>query len=197
VAEQAQPQLRRERGLVGLAHPHPGEEGGDDQAEVLEAVAQRRSGVDEAAQAGVEVGAELAGRHQLVERARRGRQEADYLRARAASTTPSLLAGAQIRDIPSHTFRYGLRWDPVAHLSVSLWGRAYGATRTTDGITGADTIPPVALFDGSVGYQASRWTLQVVGTNLTNRYYERGGTAVARPLAREGLEVEAVLSLKL
>jgi outer membrane receptor protein involved in Fe transport len=109
-------------------------------------------------------------------------------------TTPSLLYGDEIKDIPSSTFRYGLRLDPIPRLSASVWGRAYVATKTTDPLS-SDTIPAVAVLDASVSYTWPRLTLQVVATNLTDRYYERGGT-VARPLARMGINAEGVVAIR-
>src|ERR1700742_5157065 len=57
-----------------------------------------------------------------------------------SQTTASLLVGDNIKDIPSSTIRYGLRLDPMVHLSLSVWGRTYVATSTQDKVTGADTI---------------------------------------------------------
>jgi iron complex outermembrane receptor protein len=106
------------------------------------------------------------------------------------------LAGDRIKNIPQHTFRYGLRLEPAAGLVLSIWGRAYTATRTSDPITGKNTIAPVALLDASLMYTWRKVTLQVIGNNLTNRYYEIGGT-VPRPLARPGLDVQGVFLLRL
>jgi outer membrane receptor protein involved in Fe transport len=105
----------------------------------------------------------------------------------------------QILHIPTHTFRYGLRVDPMAKLSLSVWGRAYTKTRTTDFRSTADapinTIPAVALVDAAATYEMDRFTFQLIGKNLTNRYYEQGG-AVARPLARERISVEGSAAVK-
>ena len=43
----------------------------------------------------------------------------------ADATTASLLVGEQIKDIPHHTLRYGLRLEPFAKFSIGVWGRAY------------------------------------------------------------------------
>jgi outer membrane receptor for ferrienterochelin and colicins len=110
-------------------------------------------------------------------------------------TSASLLVGESIKDIPHHTIRYGLRLDPTSKLSFSAWGRAYLETKTADPITMESSIPAVALFDASLMYNWQQFTFQVIGTNLTNRYYERGG-AVARPLARERLNIEGAVTAK-
>jgi len=117
---------------------------------------------------------------------------------------PRLVAGGHIRDIPRHTFRYGLRLEPAAGLSLSVWGRATSWTLVEDMVENQrvlpnllderyTSLPPVALLDASVSYAWRQWQFQLVGTNLTNRYYERGGTE-ARPLARMGTSVEAVVT---
>jgi outer membrane receptor for ferrienterochelin and colicin len=111
-------------------------------------------------------------------------------------TTKSLLVGSQIAHIPAHTVRYGLRLDPLANLSVLVWGRTYFRTSTID-FRGADynTLPTVALFDASVNYSWNRFAFQLLGKNLSDRYYELGGT-VARPLARERLSIEGSVAVK-
>jgi outer membrane receptor protein involved in Fe transport len=106
------------------------------------------------------------------------------------------LAGDKIKNIPAHTLRYGLRIEPIGGLVLSIWGRAYSSAATVDPITMKDTIPPVVLLDASAMYTWRNVTLQLVGTNLTDRHYEVGGTVI-RPLARERLDVEAVLLLRL
>jgi iron complex outermembrane receptor protein len=103
-----------------------------------------------------------------------------------------------ILSIPTHTLRYGLRFDPLPSFSLSVWGRATSETRTNDPILFGDANPEtrlhrVFLLDASASYLWERLTLQLVGTNLTNRYYERGGT-VPRPLARNGILVEALVA---
>jgi hypothetical protein len=114
----------------------------------------------------------------------------------ATKTSDSLLVnGKYIKNIPHHTFRYGVRIDPSPRLSLSVWGRSYLVTKTADPIMMQDTIPAVALFDASVAYTWRMMTFQLIGTNLGNTYYERGGT-VARPLAREGLNIEGALAMK-
>jgi outer membrane receptor protein involved in Fe transport len=112
-------------------------------------------------------------------------------------TTAGLLVGDQIKDIPPHTLRYGVRLEPFQpiNLGLSVWGRAYSATRTSDPVTMVDTIPAVALLDATLTYQWRRFALQVIGRNLTNRHYERGGT-VGRPLARPRLDVEGALQIR-
>jgi outer membrane receptor for ferrienterochelin and colicins len=104
-----------------------------------------------------------------------------------------LVVAGDILNIPRHTVRYGARFDPWKGLTVSLGGRFTSATKTIDKVvapSALSTIPSVFLLDGSVVYTWRRLTLQLVGTNLTDRYYERGGT-VPRPLARNRLMVEA------
>jgi outer membrane receptor protein involved in Fe transport len=119
-----------------------------------------------------------------------------YLRPAGHGTKKALLVGDHIKNIPDHTWRYGLRLDPTSALSVSLWGRAYSATRTEDQVLMSEpTIPAVALFDGAITYTWRRFTFQLVGTNLTDRPYERGGTAI-RPLARERLEVRGAMWMR-
>ena len=144
----------------------------------------------------VYLGAELSAEAQIE---RRLRLQGSYAHIRPdrdpGRTTPALLVRGSIADISHHTFRYGLRLDPLPSLSLSVWGRAYAATRTVDGITGVDTIPATAVLDATLGYHWRMLTLQLIGTNLTNRYYERGGT-VPRPLARERLNVEAAVTAR-
>jgi iron complex outermembrane receptor protein len=118
-----------------------------------------------------------------------------YIRPDVDHTSASLLVGDRIKDIPHHTMRYGVRVDPLKQLTLSVWGRTYMETKTADSITMEPTIPAVALFDASVMYTYQQFTFQLIGTNLTDRYYERGG-AVARPLARQGLNIEGAISAK-
>ena len=59
-----------------------------------------------------------------------------------------------------------------------------------------DTIPAVALFDAAVNYSWKQFDFQLLGTNLTNRYYEKGGPGMPRPLAREKLNVEGSVAMK-
>jgi outer membrane receptor for ferrienterochelin and colicins len=109
------------------------------------------------------------------------------------------VATKQILHIPTHTLRYGLRVDPMPKLSFSVWGRTYLETKTTDFRSTADapinSIPAVALFDAAATYDMDRFTFQLIGKNLTNRYYEMGGP-VARPLARERINVEGSVAVK-
>jgi outer membrane receptor protein involved in Fe transport len=109
------------------------------------------------------------------------------------------VATKQILHIPTHTLRYGLRVDPMPKLSLSVWGRTYLETKTTDFRSTAEapinSIPAVALFDAAATYEMDRFTFQLIGKNLTNRYYEMGG-AVARPLARERINVEGSVAVK-
>jgi outer membrane receptor for ferrienterochelin and colicins len=118
-----------------------------------------------------------------------------YIRANLSQTTSTLLVGEQIKDIPALSYRFGARVDPLPRLSFSLWGRGYTATRTVDAITGLDTIPAVVVLDGALTYTWPRVTLQLIGNNLTDQYYERGGT-VPRPLARKRLNVEGSLAIR-
>jgi len=142
------------------------------------------------------LGAELAADGQLTSWLRlRGSYSFITPDTRRMDPNSNLLIAGQIKDIPHHTFRYGLQLDPLPKLIVSAWGRAYLATKTFDPVDG-DTIPAVVLLDSSVSYEWRRWTFQVVGTNLTNRRYERGGIPGARPLLRMGLNVEGVVELK-
>ena len=53
----------------------------------------------------------------------------------------------------------------------------------------------MALFDAAATYDMDRFTFQLIGKNLTNRYYEMGGP-VARPLARERINVEGSVAVK-
>ncbi|HEY0708630.1 MAG TPA: TonB-dependent receptor [Polyangia bacterium] len=115
----------------------------------------------------------------------------------ATNTTPTLLIGDSIKHIPSHTYRYGLRLDPHPKLSLQVWGRATSTTQSEDNVTGRGRLPAVALLDATVSFMWRQLTLQLIGTNLTNRYYERGGTGLARPLAREGISIEGAITLKL
>jgi outer membrane receptor protein involved in Fe transport len=119
-----------------------------------------------------------------------------YIRPISADTSPSLRLGDQIKNVPSHTLRYGVRLEPMPGLALSVWGRAYATTRTVDTITGDLRIPAVALFDASATYTWRKVTLQLIGNNLTDRHYEVGGT-VPRPLARQGLDLQAALLLRL
>jgi iron complex outermembrane receptor protein len=118
-----------------------------------------------------------------------------HLRPDSGNTSPSLLAGTKVKDIAPHTFRYGLRLEPTARLGLSLWGRAYAATPTSDPITMTDVIPAVFLLDATLTCTWRRFTLQLIATNLTDRYHERGGT-VSRPLARERLNVQGAVSAR-
>jgi iron complex outermembrane receptor protein len=142
----------------------------------------------------VYLGVEASGEAQ-VRRGLRLQGSYSYLAPVPRWTSQSLRAGDRIKNVPQHTWRYGLRLDPTPSLSVSVWGRAYTAVRTNDPITMANTIPAVALFDASLSYSWRRFTFQLIGTNLTNRAYERGGTAV-RPLAGERLDVEGALWMR-
>jgi outer membrane receptor for ferrienterochelin and colicin len=144
------------------------------------------------------LGAELAVEGQLLSWLRLNGSYS-YIRPETASgrTTASLLVGDQITNIPEHTFRYGLRVDPLPNLSFLVWGRAYLETMTSD-FRGPqfNSIPAVALFDASVNYTWNQLTFQLLGKNLTDRYYERGGP-VARPLARERFSLEGSIAVKL
>jgi iron complex outermembrane receptor protein len=110
-------------------------------------------------------------------------------------TCTPLLVDNKIKDIPHHTFRYGLRLEPSSKLTLSVWGRAYLETKTIDPITMNSNIPAVALLDASAAYTWKTLTFQLIGTNLTNTYYERGGT-VPRPLARQGLNIEGAVATR-
>jgi outer membrane receptor protein involved in Fe transport len=140
-------------------------------------------------------GVEIAADRQVV-RWLRLQGSYSFLRPRRAQTSPSLLAGGHIKDIAHHTLRYGVRLQALAGLDMNVWGRAYSATRTVDPITMATEVPAVALLDASVGYTVGRVTFQLVGNNLTDAYYERGGTT-PRPLARERMNVDGVVSIRL
>jgi outer membrane receptor protein involved in Fe transport len=138
-------------------------------------------------------------------------------------TSPNLLVydydtgKKKIKDIPTHTFRYGVRLDPIPNLTISLWGRAYSQVWTTDNVTttavdaarvtaamqatGTNTLPktnidPVFLLDAALMYNLNWATVQVSGFNLTNRKYEIGGSGMPRPLRRQGLNVEGSLAVK-
>jgi hypothetical protein len=108
-----------------------------------------------------------------------------------------LVEGGDILDIPRHTIRYSLRLDApwVKGLTLSLWGRFTATTRTIDPIlhpppaSGRASTPTVSVIDGCLVYTWSRLTLQLLGTNLLDTYYERGGT-VPRPLPRNGFMIE-------
>jgi outer membrane receptor protein involved in Fe transport len=144
----------------------------------------------------VYMGAEAAAEGQLLPWLRlQGSYSFIWADSRTDQTSPSLLVGNNIKDIPSSTIRYGLKLDPAARLSLSIWGRTYVATSTQDKVTGADSIPAVVLIDSALTYTMPRVTLQLLGNNLTDRYYERGGT-VARPLARKRFNVEASLAVR-
>jgi outer membrane receptor protein involved in Fe transport len=125
------------------------------------------------------------------------RLQASYSHIQPATgrTSLQLRLGSSIKHIPHHSWRYGLRLDPMPRLSLLVWGRTTSATRTEDPVTGNPTIPAVALFDASVSYLRQPFTFQIIGTNLTNRYYERGGFA-GRPLARQGLSLEGAVSVR-
>jgi outer membrane receptor protein involved in Fe transport len=119
---------------------------------------------------------------------------------------PTSVTG-NILGVPRHTLRYGVKVEPVSNLSLLVWGRAYLAHKAADFRAGGDTmtgvapdlgltsVPAVALFDAAINYNYNQWAFQLVGRNLTNRYYEMGG-AVPRPLAREKLNVEGTVSMK-
>jgi outer membrane receptor protein involved in Fe transport len=141
------------------------------------------------------LGSELAGEVQVT-RWLRLQGSHSYIRPISSQTSPSLRLGDELKNIPAHILRYGLRLEPMAGLSLSLWGRAQAATRTVDTITGDLRIPAVALFDASATYTFRTVTLQLIANNLTDRHYEIGGT-VPRPLARQGLDVQAALLLRL
>jgi iron complex outermembrane receptor protein len=131
----------------------------------------------------------------------------DEKRTVVAPGVPALVADGNILDIPTHTLRYGLRLDPRKDLTLSLWGRYTGATSTDDPILhpvpprpdgtalALSTLPPVFLLDASAVYTWKRLLLRLLVTNLTDRYYERGGT-VPRPLARNGRMVEATAAYR-
>jgi outer membrane receptor protein involved in Fe transport len=146
-------------------------------------VASRYLGLETAGEAQLSSGVRLQGSY-------------SYVRPVSANPRDPLLVGDRILNIAHHTFRYGLRWEPLPGLVASVWGRAYTATRTIDMIAKNQLIPAVALFDASLMYTWRGLTLQVIGTNLTNRYYELGGT-VARPLARQGIDLQGALLLRL
>jgi outer membrane receptor for ferrienterochelin and colicins len=143
------------------------------------------------------LGAEVAAEGQLTSWLRVNGSYA-YIRPETDTrmTSTNLLVGDQIMHIPQHTLRYGLRLDPLANLSFLVWGRTYFRTMTAD-FRGPEfnTIPTVALFDASLNYTVNQFTFQVLGKNLTDRYYERGGP-VARPLARERLSIEGSVAMK-
>jgi outer membrane receptor protein involved in Fe transport len=105
----------------------------------------------------------------------------------------ALVQNGDILDIPRHTVRASLRVDPpqLKGLTASVWGRFTNRTRTLDEVLPELTfIPAVFVVDACVVYTRNRLTLQLLGTNLLDTYYERGGT-VPRPLARNGFMVEA------
>jgi outer membrane receptor for ferrienterochelin and colicins len=144
------------------------------------------------------MGAEIAGAGQVTSWLR---LEGSYSYLQPATdpdeTTTSLLIEDSIKHIPSHTYRYGVRLDPHARLSLHVWGRATSSTYTDDNVTGKGLLPAVAVLDASLSFTWRQLTLQLIGTNLTNRYYERGGTGLARPLARESMSIEGAITLKL
>jgi iron complex outermembrane receptor protein len=120
-----------------------------------------------------------------------------YVRGRDGTTPTDDIF---IKDISHHTMRYGFRLDPIPNLQLSVWGRFYSDAKTVDPIVDpmdavVDVIPAVAIIDASASYTWRALTFQVLGYNLTDRYYERGGT-VARPLARMGLTLEGAISAK-
>jgi outer membrane receptor for ferrienterochelin and colicins len=145
-------------------------------------VASRYLGLELAAEAQITTGLRLTGSY-------------SYIRPVSANAKDSLLQGREIQNIPPHTWRYGLRFEPTPRLVLSLWGRGYSTTPTDDAVTHASSIPAVALVDASVMYTRGAVTVQVIGNNVTDRQYEVGGT-VPRPLARQGRDVQAALLLR-
>jgi outer membrane receptor protein involved in Fe transport len=139
-------------------------------------------------------GVEIAGDRQLLPWLRL-QGSYSFIRPRRGATSPSLLVDGHIKDIAHHSLRYGVRLLPLAGLDINVWGRAYAVTRTDDPITMDSSVPAVAVLDASVGYTVGRVTLQIIGTNLTDRYYERGGTT-PRPLARERLDVDGAVTVR-
>jgi len=113
----------------------------------------------------------------------------------------ALVEGGNILDIPRHTLRYSLRVDPpqLKGLTASVWGRYTTGTRTIDQVL----LPPpwltagpaIFVIDACVVYTWNRLTLQLLGTNLLDSYYERGGT-LPRPLARNGFMLEASVAYR-
>lgn len=117
-----------------------------------------------------------------------------FISANATATNPANLVEGEIKDIPTHIVRYGLKADPIDKLSLSLWGRTYAATRTADPVTNNSTIPSATVLDFGAQYELDQVELGLYVYNLTNAYYEVGGT-VARPLARPGLWAEGSVAV--
>jgi outer membrane receptor protein involved in Fe transport len=121
--------------------------------------------------------------------------------ARAVPGPRALVAGGNILDIPRHTVRYSLRVDPpqLKGLTGSVWGRYTTKTRTIDQVLvpppWLTSVPAVFVIDACLVYTRNRLTLQLLGTNLLDSYYERGGT-LPRPLARNGFMLEASVAYR-
>jgi hypothetical protein len=113
----------------------------------------------------------------------------------------------KILDIPQHTVRFGVKVDPIPNLTLTVWGRFTPETWTLDPILNpqpASTIPgmknweytpnpAVVVVDAAVMYTWNKLALQLIAQNVGDTYYERGGT-VPRPLARNGLMIEGMVS---
>jgi outer membrane receptor protein involved in Fe transport len=142
-------------------------------------------------------GFELAGEAQVA-RAVRLQGSYSYVRPGPHHQVDPVLVGQSIREIPAHTLRYGGRVEPAKGLVLSLWGRATSSRQSHDDVAQPRVVvvPAVLLLDASALYTWRNVTLQIVATNLTDRHHEIGGTVV-RPLARERLNVEGIVSLRL
>jgi outer membrane receptor protein involved in Fe transport len=91
----------------------------------------------------------------------------------------------EIKNVPQHILRYGVRYEWTKDLTLNLWGRSYSEVRTSDSVTGDTTISPWTQLDFVATYAKNHLELQFKVVNLLDTDYEVGGT-VTRPLARYG-----------
>jgi len=110
-----------------------------------------------------------------------------YVDSRHDTYAPYLMDG-EIKNVPASVYRCGVTWKPLRRLSIWMWGRQYGAVRTTDNLLSptATKLESWTTADLTINYRPGRsWELQLKGTNLADKAYEVGGS-VNRPLARAG-----------
>jgi outer membrane receptor protein involved in Fe transport len=110
-----------------------------------------------------------------------------YVESRDGTYSSYLIEG-DIKNMPARVYRAGVTWRPFPVLSVWVWGRQYGAVKTTDNLLSPTTteLESWTTADMSINYRpAKAWDLQLGATNIGDKAYEVGGS-VNRPMARPG-----------
>jgi outer membrane receptor for ferrienterochelin and colicins len=110
----------------------------------------------------------------------------------AGESDAQFIQDGEIKNVPRHIFRYGVRWQPLDKLVLNLWGRTATSSQVSDSVTGNTTLDGWTQLDFTATYSIKRFEIRGKIINLLDEDYEVGGT-VTRPLPRYGRGFELSL----